>query len=45
MINFDKIQEAFNLVRDGKARRIDIDGQITVYRAGTIIRIDIKVEE
>ena len=41
---WDAIQKAFELIESGAVKRIDGDG-FMVYRAGTIIRIDIKSEE
>ncbi|KKN10368.1 hypothetical protein LCGC14_1037290 [marine sediment metagenome] len=42
----DAIQKAFEVVESGIAKRVDdTNGRFKVYRAGTIIRIDIKVKD
>lgn len=41
---WDAIQTSFALVKSGTFNRVDGNG-FTIYRAGTIIRIDIKVED
>lgn len=44
---WDEIKQAFEIVKSGTLKRADGDSGegFSVYRAGTIIRIDIKVEE
>ena len=41
---WDAIKIGFDIVKSGVLKRTDGDGFI-LYRAGTIIRIDIKMEE
>ena len=41
---WDAIQKAYEIVKSGTLKRADGDGFL-VYRAGTIIRIDIKVKD
>jgi hypothetical protein len=41
-MNFKDMEEAYYLVKENKAKRIDVTDDVSVYRAGTIIRIDIK---
>lgn len=41
-MNWDKIAEAYAVVERGLAKRIDLEGGIVVYQAGSIIRIDFK---
>ena len=38
---WDTIKEAYEMVKSGKAKKIE-GGNVTVYSAGSIIRIDIK---
>lgn len=38
----DKLQEAINIIADGKCKRVDIAPEIKVYSCKDIIRIDIK---
>lgn len=39
---WETIQNAFNMVKDGTVKRVDGD-TFTVYKAGNIIRIDVKI--
>lgn len=41
---WDAIQKSFVVITSGIANRVDGNGFI-IYRAGSIIRIDIKVED
>ena len=41
---WDAIKKAFEVIESGIAKRVDGNGFL-VYRAGTIIRIDIKVKD
>lgn len=41
-MNWESIKKAFELVESGAVKRIDVDDSVVVYRAGTVIRIDIK---
>ena len=41
-IPWSKIAEAVEVVQKGIAKRVDIEGNIVVYKCGTVIRIDIK---
>lgn len=41
-IPMDAIRDAINLVRSGKAKRVDIDDKVSVYKAGSVTRVDIK---
>lgn len=38
----DKMDEAIELVRSNKVKHIDVDEHVSVYKAGTVTRIDIK---
>ena len=38
----DKMDEAIELVRSNKVKHIDVDEYVSVYKAGTVTRIDIK---
>ncbi|MFW6030044.1 MAG: hypothetical protein ACOCRO_07290 [Halanaerobiales bacterium] len=40
-----KILNAIDIVGNDQAKRIDVDDSIKVYKAGTIVRVDIKVGE
>jgi hypothetical protein len=40
-MDWDKLQKAYETIKDGIATRIDGEGW-KVYKAGTIIRIDIE---
>lgn len=40
-IDWNKIQQAVEVIKSGVCNRCDVDGVI-VYKCGTIIRIDIK---
>lgn len=40
---WEAIQQAFEIVASGALKRADGDG-FSVYRAGSIIRVDIKAE-
>ena len=40
-IDWNKIQQAVEVIKSGICNRCDVDGVI-VYKCGTIIRIDIK---
>lgn len=42
MTDWEKIQKAVEAVTIGMAERIDVDKNTAVYRAGTVIRIDLK---
>lgn len=39
---FDAIKAALKLVKAGHAKRIDVNDKISVYKAGSVTRIDIK---
>lgn len=39
---WDRVQKAFEAVQSGVVKRADVSDQIIVYRAGTVIRIDVK---
>ena len=43
MVNWDDVQRLYNIVNDSIALKIKGEG-FQVYKAGTIIRIDIEVE-
>lgn len=45
MINWERIQEAVQIVQRGTVARVDIDKDAKVYRVKNVIRIDIKNEE
>jgi len=38
----EKILNAIALVKSNKTNRIDINGSIKIYRAGNVVRVDIK---
>lgn len=40
-IDWNKIQQAIEVIKSGVCNRCDVDGVI-VYKCGTIIRIDLK---
>lgn len=40
-IDWNKIQKAIDVIESGVCDRCDIDN-VTVYKCGTIIRIDVK---
>lgn len=43
---WDAIQKAYDFVKSGAGDRVDNKSKgFLIYRAGTIIRIDIKVED
>ena len=40
-IDWNKIQQAVEVIKSGVCNRCDVDGVI-IYKCGTIIRIDLK---
>lgn len=40
---WESIQRAYDFIKSGASKRVDGEGW-SVYRAGSIIRVDIKVE-
>lgn len=42
-MSFQKIQQAVELIKSGFTNRVDLEN-VTIYKCGTVIRIDIKGE-
>lgn len=40
---WDELHEAIEVVRKGLTKRVDTEHDIKVYRAGTVLRIDLKI--
>jgi hypothetical protein len=41
-MDWNKIQKAYEAVQNDLAKRIDVTDKVLVYKAGGVIRIDIK---
>ena len=41
-INWEKIQKAIEIIRNGVCKRVDVDENTKVYEVKNVIRIDIK---
>lgn len=41
-IDYEVLKEAVELVRSGKAKRMDLSDKVSVYKAGSVTRVDIK---
>jgi hypothetical protein len=41
-IDMKALEGALSLVRNGQVKRVDVSDKVSVYRVGTVVRIDIK---
>jgi len=43
MVDWSKVQAAYEAIKAGVAKRVDVDDKVSVYAVGTnVIRIDVK---